>query len=374
MHQEPADLRDHDPAVGRAVRQPADDRQAVRPARPRRASSASSATTLEGEALDDDLSPGHRPGRRQEGGHRRGPPRARRAARVRGAGLGRARRLERHLVARRQRHGHASRCRSRGEDRAAEATGNGPVNALFGAVDDALQPVLGWHPTLTEYEIKAVSPARTPRARCSSAAGARRTRARARSSSPATAYRPTSSRPRSRPTSWRSTSSTAPRSTASSVAFVAPRIGETTAVTGTTAAATYRIATIPGDGVGPEVVAAARRGRRRGRRRAFGFGVEWSEHLVGGAAIDAYGVRDPATRTWPPAARPTRSCSARSAARSGPTRARRSGPEQALFALRGGLGLFANLRPVTVHPALVGVVAAPPGAARRASTCSSSAS
>ena len=27
-------------------------------------------------------------------------------------------------------------------------------------------------------------------------------------------------------------------------------------------------------------------------------------------------------------------------------------PEQALFALRGGLGLFANLRPVTVQPAL----------------------
>src|SRR5204863_4850499 len=44
-----------------------------------------------------------------------------------------------------------------GEERSAEATGNGPVNALFKAVDDALQPVLGWHPTLTEYEIKAVS-------------------------------------------------------------------------------------------------------------------------------------------------------------------------------------------------------------------------
>ena len=44
-----------------------------------------------------------------------------------------------------------------GEERSADATGNGPVNALFGAVDDALQPVLGWHPTLTEYEIKAVS-------------------------------------------------------------------------------------------------------------------------------------------------------------------------------------------------------------------------
>jgi 2-isopropylmalate synthase len=44
-----------------------------------------------------------------------------------------------------------------GEERWSEATGNGPVNALFGAVDDAIQPVLGWHPTLTEYEIKAVS-------------------------------------------------------------------------------------------------------------------------------------------------------------------------------------------------------------------------
>ena len=44
-----------------------------------------------------------------------------------------------------------------GQERMAEATGNGPVNALFRAVDDVLQPVLGWHPTLTEYEIKAVS-------------------------------------------------------------------------------------------------------------------------------------------------------------------------------------------------------------------------
>jgi 2-isopropylmalate synthase len=44
-----------------------------------------------------------------------------------------------------------------GRERTTEATGNGPVNALFGAVDDALQPVLGWHPALAEYEIKAVS-------------------------------------------------------------------------------------------------------------------------------------------------------------------------------------------------------------------------
>jgi 2-isopropylmalate synthase len=44
-----------------------------------------------------------------------------------------------------------------GTERSSEATGNGPVNALFKAVDDTLQPLLGWHPTLAEYEIKAVS-------------------------------------------------------------------------------------------------------------------------------------------------------------------------------------------------------------------------
>jgi 2-isopropylmalate synthase len=44
-----------------------------------------------------------------------------------------------------------------GQDRSMDATGNGPVNALYSAVDQALQPALGWHPVLTEYEIKAVS-------------------------------------------------------------------------------------------------------------------------------------------------------------------------------------------------------------------------
>jgi 2-isopropylmalate synthase len=44
-----------------------------------------------------------------------------------------------------------------GEDRMAAAVGNGPVDALYSAVDLALQPVFGWHPVLTEYEIKAVS-------------------------------------------------------------------------------------------------------------------------------------------------------------------------------------------------------------------------
>ncbi len=42
-------------------------------------------------------------------------------------------------------------------DRAEAAIGNGPVDALFAAVDAAVQPVFGWHPVLDSYEIKAVS-------------------------------------------------------------------------------------------------------------------------------------------------------------------------------------------------------------------------
>jgi 2-isopropylmalate synthase len=44
-----------------------------------------------------------------------------------------------------------------GEDHSAETTGNGPVDALYSAVDQALHASLGWHPVLTEWEIKAVS-------------------------------------------------------------------------------------------------------------------------------------------------------------------------------------------------------------------------
>jgi 3-isopropylmalate dehydrogenase len=113
----------------------------------------------------------------------------------------------------------------------------------------------------------------------------------------------------------------------------------------------YRIATIPGDGVGPEVVEAARRVVETAGGR-FGFRVAWPEILAGGIAIDTYGV----------AIRPedVEACDSADAillgAVGGPKWSDPSAsvrPEQALFALRGGLGLYANLRPITVHPALV---------------------
>ncbi|HEY8167504.1 MAG TPA: 2-isopropylmalate synthase [Candidatus Limnocylindrales bacterium] len=44
-----------------------------------------------------------------------------------------------------------------GRTEQAQGTGNGPVDALFGAVDAAVRPILGWHPVLIEYEIRAVT-------------------------------------------------------------------------------------------------------------------------------------------------------------------------------------------------------------------------
>ena len=114
---------------------------------------------------------------------------------------------------------------------------------------------------------------------------------------------------------------------------------------------TYRIATIPGDGVGPEVVSAAR-AVLDAAGGAFGFGVDWTEILAGGAAIDAHGI---AIRDEDVAAAGDADAILLGAV-GGPKwddPTARVRPEQALFALRGGLGLFANLRPVTVHPALV---------------------
>ena len=115
----------------------------------------------------------------------------------------------------------------------------------------------------------------------------------------------------------------------------------------------YRIAPIPGDGVGPEVVEAARRvvaaagrslrlrGRLGGVSSSAGIAIDTHGVAIRPEDVDACGEADAILLgavggpKWSDPSAPVR-------------------PEQALFALRGGLGLYANLRPVTVHPALVG--------------------
>jgi 3-isopropylmalate dehydrogenase len=123
------------------------------------------------------------------------------------------------------------------------------------------------------------------------------------------------------------------------------------AADGSGTALTYRIALVPGDGVGPEVVAGAVHVLEAVGAR-FGFGFAWQELTIGGAAIDAYGT----------ACRPEDVEVCRDAdavllgAVGGPKWDNPDAtvrPEQALFALRGGLGLYANLRPITVKPQLI---------------------
>jgi 3-isopropylmalate dehydrogenase len=113
----------------------------------------------------------------------------------------------------------------------------------------------------------------------------------------------------------------------------------------------YRLVAIGGDGVGPEVAAGARR-VVDAAGRAFGFEVEWVDVLAGGAAIDAYGI--------PIRPEDLAVCEAADAVLLGAVGGPKWDdldpsirPERSLFALRKGLGLYANLRPVRVHPALV---------------------
>ncbi len=104
---------------------------------------------------------------------------------------------------------------------------------------------------------------------------------------------------------------------------------------------------LPGDGIGPEIVAAA-----RSLLEAVGE-FDFSEQLVGGASIDEHGtaLTDEVLR----------SCREADAvllgAVGGPrwdtTDPRAPRPEQGLLGLRKGLGLFANLRPVRPSPSLL---------------------
>jgi 3-isopropylmalate dehydrogenase len=108
-----------------------------------------------------------------------------------------------------------------------------------------------------------------------------------------------------------------------------------------------KIALLPGDGIGPEVAAAAVR-----LLDAVCDDLTYDEHLAGGAAIDAHGtaLTDEALAA----------CQASDAvflgALGGPKwDTNESGavrPEQGLFRLRSELGLYANLRPVKPLPAL----------------------
>jgi 3-isopropylmalate dehydrogenase len=114
-----------------------------------------------------------------------------------------------------------------------------------------------------------------------------------------------------------------------------------------------KIFLLPGDGIGPEVVAEAVRVLEKAAARG-GHSLEFREGLVGGCSIDRSGV----ALTDETLADCKSSDAVLLGAVGGPKwddpRARVR-PEQGLMALRKGLAVFANLRPVKVHPALTDV-------------------
>src|ERR687895_2163202 len=108
-----------------------------------------------------------------------------------------------------------------------------------------------------------------------------------------------------------------------------------------------RITALPGDGIGPEIMAAAL------RVLAAVGDFQVAMQLVGGASIDAHG-----TALTPEVLEACRGSDAvLLGAVGGPrwdtTDPDAPRPEQGLLGLRKGLGLFANLRPVRPVPALL---------------------
>lgn len=111
-----------------------------------------------------------------------------------------------------------------------------------------------------------------------------------------------------------------------------------------------KLLVLPGDGIGPEIVAEALKVLTVVNER-YDLGVEWQHDLIGGAAVDSYGT---------PLAEETLQ-RAREAdavllgAVGGPKwdRIERDiRPERGLLKIRSQLGLFANLRPALLYPQL----------------------
>ena len=114
----------------------------------------------------------------------------------------------------------------------------------------------------------------------------------------------------------------------------------------------YNIALLRGDGIGPEIVDSAVRVLEKVGEK-FGHTFNFTKYLIGGSAIDACG--EPLPRET------VEGCLAADSvllgAVGGPkwdTLPGNMRPEKALLGIRAAMGLFTNLRPAKLYPALAG--------------------
>ena len=114
---------------------------------------------------------------------------------------------------------------------------------------------------------------------------------------------------------------------------------------------TYKICCLPGDGIGPEIIAEGKKVLAAAGKR-YGVDFQCEDALIGGAAIDACG--DPLPVETLAAARASDAVLLASVG--GPkwdsTDPAAPRPEQGLLRIRKELGLYTNLRPVQIFAAL----------------------
>lgn len=114
---------------------------------------------------------------------------------------------------------------------------------------------------------------------------------------------------------------------------------------------TYKICCLPGDGIGPEIIAEGKKVLAAAGKR-YGVDFQCEDALIGGAAIDACG--DPLPEETLAAARASDAVLLASVG--GPkwdsTDPAAPRPEQGLLRIRKELGLYTNLRPVQIFVAL----------------------
>lgn len=114
----------------------------------------------------------------------------------------------------------------------------------------------------------------------------------------------------------------------------------------------FRIALVKGDGIGPEIVESAVEVLKKVEEK-FDCEFEFQEYLAGGCAYDKYGIPLPEETV--------EGCKNSDSVLLGavggpkwddvPNELR---PEKALLGMRGALGLYTNLRPAKIYPALMG--------------------
>ncbi len=114
---------------------------------------------------------------------------------------------------------------------------------------------------------------------------------------------------------------------------------------------TYKICLLPGDGIGPEIIAEGVKVMDAIGRK-YGVGFEYTEALIGGIAIDETGTALPDATLDVAKASDAVLLAAVGGYKWDTTDPSKPRPEQGLLGIRKGLGLYTNLRPVQIFNSL----------------------